>query len=158
MYQQREGHILVLLECPETEISSGPSSSPIMDFLHVLGRAVIILWAWVSVELSSSDLHGFASSSHTPRVAAHAAVTGGRKSILDHGPAEATLGCEQERDALGIQQLQGSGQLGCRSDTFKVSGRMKREAGGSAARSASSAPPGKVRRSCSSIRLTWPWV
>ena len=41
---------------------------------------------------------------------------------------------------MGVQQLQGSGQLGCRSGTLKVSGRMKREAGISAAGAASSAP------------------
>lgn len=87
MYQQREGHILVLLECPETEASVGPSLSPIMDLLHVLGWAMTIFRAWVSVELFSSDVHGFASSSHTPRVATQTAVTVGQKSILDHGSA-----------------------------------------------------------------------
>lgn len=77
MYQQREGHILVLLECPETEASAGPLSSPIMDLLHVFGWAVIVLWAWVSVELSSSDPHDLVSGSHMPWVAAHIAVTVG---------------------------------------------------------------------------------
>lgn len=37
MYQQREAQILVPLECPETLASAGPSLSPIMDLLHVLG-------------------------------------------------------------------------------------------------------------------------
>lgn len=97
MYQQREGHILVLLECPETEASAGPSSSPIMDLLHVLGWAVTILWTWVSMELSSSDLHGPASGSHMSQVAAHTAVTVGRKSVPDHGPAVATLGSAHRR-------------------------------------------------------------
>lgn len=86
MYQQREGHILVLLECPETEASAGPLSSPIMDLLRVLGWAVTGPWAWVPVELSRSDLHGPVSGSHMPWVAAHIAVTVGWKSIPDHGP------------------------------------------------------------------------
>lgn len=34
--------------------------------------------------------------------------------------------CIQERDALWIQQLQGSGQLGFMSGTLKVSEKMKR--------------------------------
>lgn len=106
-HQQREGHILVLLECPETEASADPSSSPIVDLLHVLGWAVTILRAWVSVGLSSSNLHGRAFSSHMPWVATHTAVTAGRKSIPGHGPAMASLGsgglrecCTQEERCL----------------------------------------------------------
>lgn len=144
-HHQREGHILVLLECPETEASADPLSSPIVDLLHVLGWAVTILQPWVSVGLSSSNLHGCASSSHMPWVATHTAVTAGRKSIPGHGPAMASLGsgglrecCTQEERCLEARQLQGSGQLGCRSDNFKDSGKTNR--GVSAARANQQCP------------------
>lgn len=119
MHQQREGHILVLLECPETEAGAGPSLSPIVDLLHVLGWAATILRAWVSVGLSSSNFHGRASSSHMPWVAAHTAVTVGWKSILGHGPAVASLGSGGLRHLLRGEMPGGHGS--CRGlDSWAV--------------------------------------